>query len=290
MRLRSGVYPYPAVIGDTNPDRKEHWLKQRSDEGVTKLLNTYHRDNPAYWDEDAQQWTPAGERYVMGKLQRLTGVRAERYLHNRWVNAEGVIYEDWNEDIHLIDADDVPKFVYRFRAIDFGYTNPFVCHWWGVDHDGRAYLYREIYKTHLLVEDAAALINELTGDEKIRFTVADHDAEDRATLQRYGISSKAAEKSVSEGLQEVMSRLRVQDDGKPRLYIVRGALHVEDQELKASGLPTSTPNEIGGYIWNDKKQKDEPIKEDDHGVDTMRYAMMAIRPKRKQVFIMDYGD
>lgn len=311
MRLRSGVYPYPAIIGDTNPDRKEHWLKQRADEGVTKLLNTYHKDNPAYWDEDAQTWTPAGVRYVLGKLSRLTGVRKERYLLNRWVNAEGVIYEGWNEDIHLIDADELPAFRFRFCSIDFGFTNPFVCQWWGVDHDGRMYLYREIYQTRLLVEDAADMIKRLNAGisasdwdemdkssrkeaekagEKIQFYVSDHDAEDRETLRRRGIATRAADKSVSEGLQEVMSRLRVEEDGKPRLFIVRGARDTLDRDLKADGLPTSTQEEIGGYIWNDKKQKDEPVKADDHGMDTMRYAAMANKNQRRNIFIMDYGD
>lgn len=277
MRLRSGVYPFPAIIGDTNPDRKEHWLKQRADEGVTKLLNTYHKDNPAYWDADAQTWTEAGVRYVLGKLSRLTGVRKERYLLNRWVNAEGVIYEDWNDDIHLIDADDLPEFKIRFCSIDFGFNNPFVCQWWGVDHDGRAYLYREIYQTRLLVEDAAVKINDLSGEEVIDFYVADHDAEDRETLRRRGIDTIAADKSVSEGLQEVMSRLRIEGDGKPRIFIVRGARKNQDMDLKAHGRPTSTQEEIGGYIWNDKKQKDEPVKADDHGMDTMRYGMMYLR-------------
>lgn len=277
MRLRSGVYPYPAIIGDTNPDRKEHWLKQRSDKGVTKLLNTYHKDNPAYWDIVAQQWTPAGVRYVLGKLSRLTGVRKERYLLNKWVNAEGMIYEDWNEDIHLINADDLPDFKFRIRSIDFGFNNPFVCQWWGVDYDGRAYLYREIYQTRLLVEDAAVLIKNLTGDEHIQADIADHDAEDRETLRRRGINTIPADKAVSEGLQEVMGRIRVEDDGKPRLFIVRGARVTEDIELKSAGMPTSTQEEIGGYIWNDKKNKDEPVKADDHGMDTMRYAMMYLR-------------
>lgn len=308
MRLRSGVYPHPCLLGDTNPDRQDHWLKQRADNGMTKLLNTYHKDNPAYWD--GKTWTEAGQRYVLGKLQRLTGVRKERYLHNRWVNAEGAIYEDWNEDVHLIDPDDVPDFAYRFCSIDFGFTNPFVCQWWGVDHDGRMYLYREIYQTRLLVEDAAEMIKrfnaglsepdwvELDKDaqrkaakdgEKIRFYVADHDAEDRETLRRRGINTQAADKAVSEGLQEVMGRLRIEDDDKPRMFIVRGARVSMDQSLRESGKPTSTQEEIGGYVWNDKKQKDEPVKADDHGMDTMRYAAMAIKNPNKSIFIMDYG-
>ena len=33
MRCRNGVLPFQQVIGDTNPDRPDHWLKKRCDAG-----------------------------------------------------------------------------------------------------------------------------------------------------------------------------------------------------------------------------------------------------------------
>ena len=59
------------------------------------------------------------------------------------------------------------------------------------------YLYRELYRTHELVEDMARLITKLSHGEKIEATITDHDAEDRATLERYGIYSIPAFKDVS---------------------------------------------------------------------------------------------
>lgn len=308
MRLRSGVYPFPLLIADTNPDRPDHWLKQRADNQQVKLLNTYHKDNPLYWDEEKQDWTDKGRQYVMGKLQRLTGVRKKRYLENKWAISEGAVYDEWNEDINLIDAEDCPEFVRRWRSIDFGFRNPFVCQWWGEDADNRLYLYREIYQTRLLVSDAAIEIVRLEAglsreevdalkdkykdaaepdgrfwrdmwalardNERINGTVADHDAEDRATLEKYGIHSEPAQKAVSNGIQAVQQRVRVQEDGRSRIFIVRGARVAMDEDLKERGLPTSTQEEIGGYVWNDATKKEEPIKEHDHGCDTMRYIVM----------------
>jgi PBSX family phage terminase large subunit len=319
MRLSAGPYPHPIIIGDTNPDRPDHWLKQRADGGLVKLLNTYHKDNPAWWDHSSNHWTAKGESYVKGKLSRLTGVRKERYLHNRWAIAEGAIYEDWNEDIHLIDAAKVPPFVRRWRAIDFGYIHPLVVQWWGMDHDGRMYRYREIYQTHLLVADVAVEIFRLeaglskeeldvmaekykdkdkpngqfwrelrakAGKEPIEFSVADHDAEDRATLAKYGIVTKAANKAVRNGIQAMQERLRVQGDGKPRIFYVRGARVQLDTELKDAGKPTCTEEEMGGYVWSDSSKKEEPIKEDDHGADASRYSVMAVdrfgKPKQQK--------
>jgi phage terminase large subunit len=272
MRNRSTVVPFQQVIGDTNPDRPDHWIKQRADEGLVTLLNTYHEDNPKYWD--GGDWTWDGRNYVIGKLDRLTGVRRARYRDGKWVIAEGAIYDDWRADLHVIDRFEIPAGWRRFRAVDFGYTNAFVCQWWAVDTDGRLYLYREIYYTRRLVEDHAAQINALSVGEKIEATVTDHDAEDRATLERYGIRTTAADKNVSAGLQAVQSRLRVQGDGRARLYIFRDALVSRDPELAEAKLPTSTIDEIPGYVWNDRKTKEEPVKENDHGVDAMRYAVM----------------
>jgi hypothetical protein len=138
------------------------------------------------------------------------------------------------------------------------------------------YLYREIYKTRRLVQDHAAQINALSEGETFVATICDHDAEDRATLERYGIRTTAASKAVSVGLQATQARMRVQEDGKPRVFVMRGALVERDIELEERGLPTCTAEEIPGYVWADSKRKEEPVKEDDHGCDAMRYMVMAV--------------
>lgn len=276
-RNRNFVIPYQQIVADTNPGPPDHWLKKRCDAGTTKLLNTYHKDNPRYWDAVNEQWTAQGALYVVGKLANLSGVRRARYFEGLWAQAEGAIYDEWRDDVHVIDRmPDGWEAWKKFRAIDFGFTNPFACHWYAVDPDGRMYLYREIYHTRRLVEDHARQILALSTGEKIAFTVTDHDAEDRATLTRHGITTIAAKKAVSVGIQAVQSRLKVQEDGKPRLFILRSALVEIDDELIDAKKPTCTREEIAGYIWKDKSKKEEPVKEDDHGMDTLRYAAMEI--------------
>ena len=278
MRNRNYVTPYQQVIGDTNPDVPHHWLKQRCDAGVCLLMNTYHTDNPAYWNGD--DWTERGRDYVLGKLARLSGVRKARYLDGKWVIAEGAVYENWQPEIHLLDAFDIPAEWRRFRSIDFGYNNPFVCQWWAEDGDGRLYLYREMYRAGRIVSDHAETIKRLTGDEHISLTIADHDAEDRATLAAHGIHTQAAKKEVSPGIQEVTERLQRSGDGKPRLFILRGARVERDQALADAKKPTCTEEEITGYVWekspDGKPNKEVPVKVDDHGMDAMRYMVMEL--------------
>src|SRR5262245_31871029 len=163
----------------------------------------------------------------------------------------------------------------RYMGIDFGFTNPFVCQWWALSPDGDLYLYREIYKTRTLVEDHARAIKwAWINDPRPEKIICDHDAEDRATLEKHlDMPTVAAEKSVSAGIQAVAGRLKLKPNGKPRLLILRDALASRDEDLLEARKPTCTLDEIDGYIWKDGAKKDEPVKENDHGVDTMRYVV-----------------
>jgi phage terminase large subunit len=284
-RLRNGKIPYQQLIADTNPGAPDHWLKQRCDRGLTVLLQSYHEDNPRYWD--GETWTPDGVKYVLGILEKLSGVRKDRLRWGKWVAAEGMVYEDWREDLHLIDRFEIPLTWRRFIAVDFGFTNPFVAQWWAVDPDGRLYLYREIYKTQRLVEDHGREIKRLSAGERIECITCDHDAEGRATLERHaGIKTQPAKKAIQTGVQAVQARLRLHADQRPRLYVFRDALAERDIGLEDRKLPVSTKDEISGYVWADKRKKEEPLDEDNHGMDTMRYAVMHIDGKMAVTSIM----
>lgn len=276
MRLgRDELVPFSQIIADTNPSYPTHWLKQRCDTGTTKLLNSFHTDNPAYWSDTLKDWTERGKKYVLGKLGRLSGVRKQRFLEGKWAQSEGAVYDEWNEAIHLIDHFDTPAEWRRIRVIDFGYGNPFVCQWWAIDPDGRMYLYREIYKTKRIVEDHAKDINRLSEGENIEVTIADHDAEDRATLERHGISTLAAKKNIKDGIELGKERLRVAGDGKPRAFVMRGALVERDEELAEAGLPVCTADEFPAYVWpkdsEGKPKKEVPLDLNNHGMDDFRY-------------------
>ncbi|UOZ10532.1 phage terminase large subunit [Amycolatopsis sp. WQ 127309] len=300
-RLRNNRISFQQLLADCNPDRPTHWLKQRADGGTTVMLDSRHEDNPTLFD-DAGTLTERGGSYI-AKLDALTGVRKQRLRYGKWVAAEGGIYQDtYNPFVNVINRADWPLKPHwrRFWSVDFGFTNPFVLQCWAEDEDGRLYLYRELYRTQRLVEDHARDILRIvtrrvrgakdTEDDplaalltgKREWTepqpdaiICDHDAEDRATLERHlGMDTKPAHKAVSDGIQAVASRFRVADDGRPRLYVYRNALHEPDPLLQEGKRPLSTLDEIPGYVWDQrsgKALKESPRKEDDHGCDAMRY-------------------
>lgn len=263
-RVRHTAADWQQIILTTNPDSPNHWIyKDLIEGGGASVYYSGAKDNPNN--------SPA----YLNNLQKLTGVMKSRLVDGKWVQAEGAIYDEFDPAIHMIDADKCPEFVRRFRAVDFGHTNPFVCQWWGEDADGRLYRYREMYVTKKLVEDLTPKIVALSGGEEISSTVADHDAEDRATMEKHGVYTVAAQKDVLSGMQAVKMRMKVQADGKPRLFLVRGALVEPDPLLEEAKKPLCTEDEITGYSWkkydDGKPNKEEPVKVNDHGCDTMRY-------------------
>lgn len=266
---RAGHSPYPQLFGDCNPNAPTHWIKRRPS---IQLLESRHEDNPMLFADDGAI-TEQGKR-TLAVLDSLTGVRKARLRFGQWAAAEGGIYDGYDAAIHLIDRFDIPPGWTRFRCVDFGFTNPFVCAWWAIDPDGRMYRYREIYHTQRTVRAHAQRINELSKGEKIDATICDHDAEDRATLAENGIPTQAADKAVSRGVQAVQERLKRAGDNRPRIFYLRDSLVEVDQSLVEAKKPTCTEQEFDGYIWANKQTKEEPLKKDDHGMDMTRYAVM----------------
>jgi phage terminase large subunit len=280
-RLRNGVLSRQRLIMATNPGPPTHHLKQRADAGRCRLLYSTHEDNPRLYHDG--EWTEYGQTYL-ARLDTLTGARYHRMRWGKWVAAEGLVYEGWSDAVHVVEPFDVPAAWTRWITVDFGFTNPFVAQLWAEDPDGRLYLIREWVRTRMLVEDHADVIREklLAGQPRPRAIITDHDAEDRATLERkLGMGTQAAHKGVSDGIQAVQSRLKVQPDGKARLFVFRGALLERDAEMDAASLPIGLAEEVAGYVWavkpgNAGGLKEEPVKANDHSCDAARYMVAAL--------------
>lgn len=300
-RLRNGKMPYQQLIADCNPDAPHHWLKKRCDEGQTKVLNSRHEDNPVYFSRDGEM-TPAGIAYIRGKLDKLTGVRYHRLRRGEWVAAEGQVYEQWDSAVHLIDRFDIPYDWPRYWGIDFGFTNPFVLQWWAENPDGDLFLYREIYRTQRTVDVHAHQVlsivtQPVAGAEQIEGEpipeavaagrrewtepypeqiLADHDAQGRAMWSKEtGLPTTAAKKAVEDGIQAFQRRL-----SERRLFVLRDSVVDRDAALADAGKPIGLAQEILSYVWahkgvRDPKIQEEPVKEDDHSMDTARYVVMA---------------
>lgn len=252
------------IFWDTNPDYPHHPIKkdyidhsgERLSDGSLRIQSWHFQidDNPnldPMYVENLKKSTPEGMWY-------------DRKIKGLWVAAEGLVYEGWQREHHVIEPFDIPEDWQRVRAVDFGFNNSFVCLWGAIDSDDRLYIYDEHYEDHRLIKYHAAAINQRK--ESIKWTVADHDAQERAELEDKGIYTSPAQKDVALGLQRVAKRLIVQDDGKPRLRVFATCKNVIQ--------------EIEKYAWAANKtgaiKKEEPAKVDDHAMDALRYMIMEI--------------
>jgi phage terminase large subunit len=281
-RLRNGVMPFQQAVADCNPAGPGHWLNLRANSGRMTRLLSHHQDNPVLWDGSG--WTPRGKVYI-SRLDALTGTRHARLRLGRWAAAEGLIYPEYDPDIHLIDSFKIPDSWRRIRAIDFGYVHPFVCLWAAFDEDDRMYVYRQWYMSRRLVSDHAGKINALSVGERYECTVTDHDAEDRATLEKILGPTLLARKEVRLGIESVSLRFRKTAD-RPRLYILRDSLVEKDANLADAKQPTCLEEELECYSWatapDGKIAKDEPMKVNDDACDALRYACMQRKLSRRE--------
>lgn len=288
-RLRNWVVPYQQLIMDCNPDKPTHWLKRRCDKGLTKMLISIHEDNPRLWNSDLSQWTPEGEKYL-AKLKRLTGARRARLYAGQWVASEGLIYEQFDRQIHLISLVDLPDHWdewTHYWSFDWGFIHPLVwLDWMENPNTGQLILFRQIYRTKVLVEDVAREIMDLTlGERPPMAIICDHDAGDRAVFERHtGLYTLPAYKPINIGIQAVQNRLKSDWCANgPGLLFLRDSLIGVDEALKEEGKPTCTEDEFDGYIWDKRlnlvsnSSKDElPVDKDNHGMDSTRYEVAFI--------------
>lgn len=315
-RLRNWRSSFQQLIMDCNPAGDKHPLKLRCNEGICKLIESRHEDNPKLFDllpDGTYQVTERGAKY-MAILDSLTGVRYKRLRLGLWVSAEGIIYEEFDPAIHVLQWDfdaagnrlPLPADWPRIWGIDFGYVNPFVLKCYAIGPDNELYMYREIYHTGRIVAEHAKTILDIVAPEetttyydhinRVERTrseriwiepepiaiICDHDAEGRRTFEKEtGLGTQPAIKNVYEGIGLVKERLKPNEEGLAGYYIMADALVERDQELVDRLAPVCSEQEFPSYVWkigtisgdSEKRRMDEPVKRDDHGMDTDRYVI-----------------
>ena len=181
----------------------------------------------------------------------------------------GAVYKTFKRSIHVIEPFDIPKDWTRYRVIDWGFNNPFVCLWLARDKDRRWYVYAEYYQARETLAYHSERIKQISGKNKYRATWADHDSQDCFEFKNLGISTIAAKKDVHLGIEAVQAALKVQGDGRPRLFIFKTC--------------RNSIREMSGYKWAEgtetKDAQDEPLKVNDHTCDCVRYGIYGVEGK-----------
>jgi len=274
--LRNFAGPPQQLVSDCNPKSPLHWVAQRAKAGHMRMMETTHRDNPAYWDEASQEWTEKGRAY-MDNLAGMTGVLRDRLYLGLWVATEGAIYTMFRR------SGPAPNVVPRFRppdswrvvlSIDFGFTHPFAAGVWVLDGDGRMTLEHEIHMSGRTLDEHAPTIKAMLRGRAYDGVADSASPESIERLRGLGIRCEPTPKgpdSVRAGIRQVIARMADPGDGKARLAIMEGSLWERDEVRAARHLPLCLADEIELYRW--RPNAEEPVKETDDACDQMRYAV-----------------
>lgn len=200
-----------------------------------------------------------------------TTLQSRRY--GKFCAREGLVYPEFDEDVHVIPPFRVPETWQDTISIDPGLRNPLSAHWYAVDFDGNVYVVAEHYRAGADVDEHAAAI--LSISEKLGWK---HDAKGRV----HAIIDAAAEartlasqKSVTELFAErgVLASPRVDKD------VFAGIAQVKSYLSRKNNFPnlyifascTNLIREFKGYFWGNGES---PVKRDDHAMDELRYYLM----------------
>ena len=248
--------PGARIIMDTNPDRPSHWLKtEYVDKADQKTIAQFHwrlTDNtfldPRYVDS-IKAATPGGMFY-------------QRDILGEWVAASGVVYPDFDPNVHYISKDNLPRITHYFCGVDFGWEHTGCIVLCGEDADANLYLIREWSAKHRGIDAWIKIVKEeietITGRLPLYCDSARPDL--ISEMAGAGLDARLAHKDVIAGISEIATRFKTR-----KLFIVKDNVDLFKQEIES-------------YIW--KEEEDAPVKESDDVMDALRYAIYSDKIER----------
>ena len=185
---------------------------------------------------------------------------AQEYMAD-FRKTEGLVYKEFSRDRHIIRGDWKDKakgYDKVFAGVDFGFTNPCAVLTIYKDRDRKYYVTNEYYQR----SNTDAQIADYVASQ--RFNVVYPDPESASgveELRRKGVNIREVLKnkdSVRNGINQVRELFK-----SNRLFIHEMCYNLIG-ELETYSYPDRKP---------DHNEEENPIKENDHAVDALRYAL-----------------
>lgn len=213
-------------------------------------------------------------------------------LYGDWDTFAGQVFCEWKNDpdryadrinTHVINPFIIPESWKVYRSFDWGYSRPFACHWYAVDHDKRMYCIRELYgctgepnvgerwePSHVAQEIKRIEAEDPNLKGRSIYGVADpaifnstgaHTGESIASLmEACGVYWEPGDNNRLNGLMQVHHRLAFDDAGKPMLYVFHTCKHF---------IRT-----IPALVYDETDVEDVDTDGEDHIYDELRYICM----------------
>ncbi len=249
-------YQGAAVFMDTNPENPAHTVKTDYIDNDGQRLKSGRLNIKAFHFSlfDNIYLDPEYVESIVASTP--SGMFTDRDIYGYWVAAEGVIYKDFNKEIHYVQSKDikVKRFVKYFAGVDWGYKHPGSIVVIGEDAKSNLYVLEEHAKQHEEIDywvDVAKDIKKRYGN--INFYCDSARPEHVKRFRREKLRAINADKTVVSGIEEVARLFKLN-----RLYVVEDKVKLFKKEIFM-------------YVWNENTG--EPIKKWDDVLDSIRYAI-----------------
>ncbi len=226
----------------------KHWILEAEQKNCLRLSFTME-DNPSLTHEIRQRY------------QNLyTGVFYRRYILGQWAQAEGRVYDFFEQDMVGKVPENCEKW---YISCDYGTVNPTSMGLWGL-HKGVWYRVDEFYFSsrqqmrQMTDEEYAGAMQNLAGSRPITAVIVDPSAASFIeVLKRKGWRVRKANNDVLSGIRLTSDRLK-----EGRIVICEGC--------------RDCLREMDEYVWDLSSGKDQVKKENDHAMDDMRYFVSTV--------------
>lgn len=260
-----------------NPEGPRHWFKTEHVDRwkERKYLRLHFRleDNPSLSDETIEKYRTM-----------FTGIFYRRFILGEWAFADGVIYSGIpdstfysNEEASKVLPIKVQEHdIHPFYAADYGTTNPMV--------------YLEIYKVNKPDSHIPYFYieNEYCWNSREKFRQKS-DAEYVADFKdfisderyKYLIVDPSADSLYVAHQQAGTRIMKAKNDVRPGISMVSTLFTIGHIFINKDNCPNLVA-ELGLYQWDAKKSesgKEEPVKQNDHSCDALRYGIFTTTPK-----------
>lgn len=247
------------LFGTTNPDSPFHWLKK-------KFLDRSSELDIKSWDFKIEDNPSLDKEFVANLKKEYQGLWYQRYIEGKWVLAEGTIFDFFDRNLHVIDFPPGNADHYVV-GVDYGTTNPTAFSLIGYSDKTfpNRWLEKEYYwdsKEQLRqktdTEYGIDLKNFIAG-YRVRTIYIDPSAVSfRVELQRQGFSG------IIEAENDVLDGIRYH------------SMQLNNGTFKVCANCSKAIEEYSTYRWDEKaslRGEDKPRKENDHLMDSIRYAL-----------------
>lgn len=248
-------YQGARVLIDTNPENPAHSVKKDYIDKDGQVLKNGRVNIRAFhftlFDND--RLDPEYVESIVASTP--SGMFTDRDIHGQWVAAEGIIYKDFDKNVHYISSEGFAKknVVSYFAGVDWGYEHHGSIVVLAEDDKGDLFLCEEHAHQHKEIDDWVVIakdVKERYGN--INFYCDTARPEHVQRFRRERLRALDARKSVVAGIEAVARRFKLR-----KLYIVEDKVERFDEEIYM-------------YAWDEKTGL--PVKVYDDVLDALRYA------------------